>query len=346
MTVAEERLYLQHVDGFEWEQRAVVRAGLAHVTYDGRVALLAVPVEGNGSALSGVFSDIDQAINAVVALDAEQRWSLYARLQPVVTTVRTTNDLRPGPAVDSEHVAGLTRLLIDVDAPHHDGPPTPDAVALAHDVATLVWAVLLRAGVPRAALSALQSGHGVHLVVACRLGGSRADVQLWRDILASLADALGSRGLGGHLIDRGVADLTHSTRIAGTMNVKYPHDPAPVWLLRPFGGATASLETLQQLARRGRSLREHADVALARRRRQPGAFPPDYRPAWVRELLVHGAAEGTRHAACRRLVGWFVTYQPDDAEAAVDEFVRASRWDASEARAVLRFYQRRTGWAA
>jgi hypothetical protein len=341
---APERLYLQHVDGFEWEPRAVVRAGLAQVTYAGRVALLAAPVEGHGGALSGVFSDTDQAVEAVVARDAERRWSLYARLQPVA--VPTTNTLQPGPTINSEQIAGLRRLLIDVDAPHDDGPPTPEAVALAHDVATFIWAALLHADVPRAALSALQSGHGVHLVVACHLGGVGADVQLWKDILGGLADALERRELGGRLIDQGVADLTHSTRIAGTMNVKYPDDPAPVWLLRPWGGGTASLDTLEQLARLGRSLREQAAVERAERRRQSGAFAADYRPGWVRALLVHGAARGSRHTACRRLVGWFVTYAPDEAEVAVDEFVRASRWDVNEARAVLRHYQRRSGQAA
>jgi hypothetical protein len=337
-----ERLFPQRTDAFEYEPEAIVAASLAPVTFGGRVALLAVPVYGRENTLSGVYRSRARAVADVLRLDAERRWNLYARLQPVSEAVRTTEEMLQGPTVRSENIAALRHLLIEIDAPHADRePPSADQVGLAHDVATLVWALLLRLDIPREALWALQSGHGVHIGVGVHLSGTAADLQLWADILGSIADAFSRHGLGGELIDRGVVSLTTSTRVAGTMNVKYTDDPAPVWLLRPWDGETVRLEILQQVARRGRSIREHAQTARAAQQRKPGKFPEHYRPAWVRELLTHGAPEGSRHTECRRLIGWFITYAPGEAERALDQFVSASRWDGSEARAVLRHYQRR-----
>ena len=340
-----ERLHLLHTDARVYDPLQAIAEGLAHVSYDGRVGLLAVPSDGHGGslpgALSGVYTDLQRATADLLRLDSERRWSLYARLQPIVATAAPTNALLPGCTIRGDDIAGLRRLLIEVDAPHTKGqPPTQDDVTLAHDVATLVWAVLQRAGVPRDALAALQSGHGIHITVACELSGCAADVELWRDILVSLADALSRRELGGELIDRGVADLTRSTRISGTANAKYADDPQPVWLLRRWGGSTAGLSLLRELARRGASLRA-IDAARRTARRLSGAFAADYRPAWVRELLTHGAAEGSRHSECRRLAGWFSAYAPNEAEQALAEYVAASRWDAAEARAILAHYLRR-----
>jgi hypothetical protein len=96
--------------------------------------------------------------------------------------------------------------------------------------------------------------------------------------------------------------------------------------------ATSSTRSCTATARRARSIpagtcRLNTCPARSGRWRAPSGVPSRV----GRELLDHGAPEGHRHAACVRLVCWFIEHAPNDAENAVERFVHVSRWDAAEA---------------
>ena len=203
-----------------------------------------------------------------------------------------------------------TCLWVDVD-------PRGDA-----DGATTAWRRLARFPVQPSAV--VHSGRGLHAY--WRLGSSIAlaepsERHRFGEALRRLAHALGG--------DPTATDLPRVLRLPGSLNWKYaPPRPVTVLAVRPgqCPELDAMLDVLPPLPPLGTRQTVKSVVRTGEHRpvgeTNGAADRATDEDRWVSRLLLHGAGQGQRNAACARLAGYLLSrgLPPDVARAIVLSF--------------------------